>query len=337
MKSRLKPVDNNKLFKLYKLYTNGEITKTEMSKKLGITLPTLNKRLKEYLALHNTEVVQTEELYAKQKIDKDITASDDAMENSLQIFSNEEFGSIRTVTIDGEPWFVGKDVAVALGYKNTNDALNSHIDSDDKLINSMGSEDATSYILDVKGRKQYPVFINESGLYSLILASKLPSAKKFKRWVTAEVIPSIRKHGAYMTPETLEKAVYNPDFLMGIAKALKSEQDKNKQLTAVNAALIKETNEWDNRSLVTHLIRKYGSHQYNNKFGLAWSEFYRNLNYKLHINVNTRLAAQDNKKKKTLDMIKDNEWSSVLRVAVAMCEDIGINTAKIIEKHCMAL
>lgn len=250
---------------------------------------------------------------------------DDTAENSLQIFSNEEFGSVRIVMINSEPWFVGKDVAEILGYNEPRSAVSKRVDSEDKGVAEM----------ETPSGKQKMTIINESGLYSLILSSKLPTAKKFKRWVTSEVIPSIRKHGAYMTPETIEKTLLSPDFIIRLAETLKSEQNKNKQLAAVNAALTKETNEWDNRSLVTHLIRKYGSYQYNNKFGLAWSEFYRNLNYKLHINVNTRLAAQDNKKKKTLDMIKDNEWSSVLKVAVAMCEDIGINTAEIIGKHRM--
>ena len=121
----------------------------------------------------------------------------------LQIFNSPEFGQIRTIEKDGEPWFVGKDVAIALGYKDTVNALKSHVDAEDKggwqITTPSGTQEMT--------------IINESGLYSLVLSSKLPTAKKFKRWVTSEVIPSIRKHGAYMTPETLEAAILNPDTM----------------------------------------------------------------------------------------------------------------------------
>ena len=107
----------------------------------------------------------------------------------LQIFNNEEFGNVRSLVIDNEPWFVGKDVAEALGYKNVRDSLARHIDSDDKRDGVV--------IHDSMGREQKPIIINESGLYSLILSSKLPNAKKFKRWVTSEVLPTLRKTGSY--------------------------------------------------------------------------------------------------------------------------------------------
>lgn len=109
--------------------------------------------------------------------------------NELTVFNNEEFGEIRTITIDGEPWFVGKDVAEVLGYSNSRDALSKHVDSDDR--NTVAFRDGTS------GNPKTTI-INESGLYSLILGSKLPRAKDFKRWVTAEVLPAIRKTGGYV-------------------------------------------------------------------------------------------------------------------------------------------
>lgn len=118
--------------------------------------------------------------------------------NELQIFNNEEFGKIRTVTIDNEPWFVGKDVATALGYKNTKDALATHIEDCDRI---MGSQNATPSIKDSMGRSQYPTWINESGLYALIFGSKLESAKRFKHWVTSEVLPTLRKTGSYEMPK----------------------------------------------------------------------------------------------------------------------------------------
>lgn len=154
--------------------------------------------------------------------------------NDLQIFNSPEFGAIRTIEKDGEPWFVGKDVAAALGYSNTKDALSRHIDAEDKY---QGEGVAFP---DPHGILQYPTIINESGLYSLVLSSKLPGAKQFKRWVTSEVIPSIRKHGAYMTPETLEAAILNPDTMIKLCTALKDEQDKRKALEVANAELVVE-------------------------------------------------------------------------------------------------
>lgn len=121
--------------------------------------------------------------------------------NNLQTFSNPEFGEVRVLTIDNEPWFVGKDVAERLGYANTRTALASHVDDEDKtsdLIQDGGSN-----------YKSKATIINESGLYSLVLSSKLPTAKAFKRWITHEVLPSIRKNGGYiagqkdLTPEEL--------------------------------------------------------------------------------------------------------------------------------------
>lgn len=109
--------------------------------------------------------------------------------NGLKIFSNPDFGEVRTLSIDGEPWFVGKDVADILGYTNPRDALAKHVDDEDK--NTVAICDGTP------GNPNTTV-INESGLYSLVLSSKLPTAKKFKRWVTSEVLPAIRKHGGYV-------------------------------------------------------------------------------------------------------------------------------------------
>ena len=114
--------------------------------------------------------------------------------NQMEIFKNPEFGTIRAVEIDGEPWLVGKDVALALGYKNPQEAIRNHVDAEDKGV---------SEILTPGGMQKLPI-INESGLYSLVLSSKLPKAKQFRRWVTSEVLPSIRKHGAYLTEGTFD-------------------------------------------------------------------------------------------------------------------------------------
>lgn len=141
--------------------------------------------------------------------------------NELKIFENKEFGSIRTVEVDGQPYFIGKDVAEALGYAKARNAIAAHVSQEDK-------KDAL--IQGDLGGTQAMTIINESGLYSLILSSKLPTAKKFKCWVTSEVLPSIRKHGAYMTENTLEQALTNPDFLIQLAIKLKEEQEARKKL-----------------------------------------------------------------------------------------------------------
>lgn len=129
---------------------------------------------------------------------------------NLQIFAFEGTDEIRTLLINDEPYFVGKDVAQTLGYKNTRKALIDHVDEEDKGVTNR----------DTLGGKQDLTIINESGLYSLILKSKLPSAKKFKRWVTSEVLPQIRKHGMYATDELLN----NPDLLIEVATKLKEEK-----------------------------------------------------------------------------------------------------------------
>lgn len=112
--------------------------------------------------------------------------------NELQIFQNKEFGEVRSLVINNEPWFVGKDVAEALGYKNSKNAVPTHVDEEDKL----------STQIEYTGQKRNVTVINESGLYSLILSSKLPNAKKFKRWVTSEVLPTLRKTGSYAKAPT---------------------------------------------------------------------------------------------------------------------------------------
>lgn len=136
--------------------------------------------------------------------------------NELQIFENADFGSVRTLMINDAPYFVGKDITEILGYTNSSKALADHVDDEDKLNNESLSS------LGQRGGW----LINESGLYSLILSSKMPNAKKFKHWVTAEVLPSIRKHGAYMTQETLEQAILNPDTMIQLCTALKEEREK---------------------------------------------------------------------------------------------------------------
>lgn len=140
----------------------------------------------------------------------------------LQLFNNPEFGNIRALEIEGEPYFVGKDVADALGYQNASKALQDHVDAEDKLNNETLSS------LGQRGGW----LINESGVYALVFSSKLPKAKEFKHWVTSEVLPSIRKHGAYATAPTIESIIANPLNGIKLLQALADEQEKRKALEA---------------------------------------------------------------------------------------------------------
>lgn len=146
--------------------------------------------------------------------------------NELMIFNNPEFGEVRTIEENGKVLFCGSDIAKALGYKRPNDAISAHCRGTVKRR-----------ITDSIGRDQEMNFIPEGDIYRLAAKSELPGAERFESWIFDEVLPTIRKHGTYMTPETLEQAILNPDTIIKIATALKEEQDKRKALEAANSAL----------------------------------------------------------------------------------------------------
>ena len=139
------------------------------------------------------------------------------MTNAIQIFQHEDFGKVRTLFKEGEPYFVGKDVADILGYTNSRKAIGDHVDEEDR--NTVTIRDG------IQGNPNLTI-INESGLYSLILSSKLPAAQKFKRWITSEVLPAIRKHGGYLTPDKVEEILTDPDTIISLATQLKEEREK---------------------------------------------------------------------------------------------------------------
>lgn len=162
----------------------------------------------------------------------------------IKIYENPEFGAVRTFVIEGAPHFSGKDVAEALGYTNPQKALRDHVDSEDKTVNESFTVNGTMGIL-----------INESGLYSLVLSSKLPNAKKFKRWITNEVLPAIRKHGVYAVDEFLE----NPDMLIAALTELKAEREHRVMLEHTVAPHLlypqfMDDNDLAERHLATHTI-----------------------------------------------------------------------------------
>lgn len=167
--------------------------------------------------------------------------------NELQIFNNPEFGVIRAIEMNGEPWFVGKDVAEALGYSNPQKAIRDHVDDEDKGVNEMFTPG---------GKQQVPI-INESGLYSLILSSKLPGAKKFKRWITSEVLPSIRKTGGYITgQETMTPEELMAKALTVAQKTLAEREARLSQISVENAIMQPKADYFDelvDRNTLTNL------------------------------------------------------------------------------------
>ncbi|MCL1998190.1 MAG: phage antirepressor [Turicibacter sp.] len=144
----------------------------------------------------------------------------------LKVFNYHD-RKIRIVIKGGEPWLVGKDVAMVLGYQNPRDALTKHVDEEDKGVAKC----------DTPGGKQDLAIINESGLYSLIISSKLPTAKQFKRWVTSEVLPTIRKHGGYLTSQTIEEVLSDPNTIIRLATDLITERERNNKLLSANEVL----------------------------------------------------------------------------------------------------
>lgn len=204
--------------------------------------------------------------------------------NDLQIFSNPEFGSVRCIEKDGEEWFVGKDVALALGYKNANDALIKHVDNDDK-----GFADC-----DTLGGTQRMTIINESGLYSLIILSELSKARKFKKWITSEVIPSIRKTGGYGVPQMsqseliLKIAQNNVELERRIAAAESKTKAVSEKLdNALDVFTAPTSENWKDE---TNLIINRMIEEYNLNYGVFRRKLYDELENIANCNLAARQA-----------------------------------------------
>ncbi len=240
--------------------------------------------------------------------------------DELTIFSNDEFGEVRTITLNDKPYFCASDVAKALGYSNTRDAVSRHCKGVEK------------HDIPTKSGTQTVSFIGEGDVYRLIMKSKLSTAEKFESWVMDEVLPTIRKTGGYINSADLMVNTYFsdvPDEQKGIVKGLlvniEEKQKKIVSLTNENDLLAQKNLEWADRPLINSLIRAYAS-SINNDFAKAWNAFKKELLYKHGINLNARITNYLNTtgkktKPKTLDMIDDSELANAISTAVSLCRE----------------
>lgn len=228
--------------------------------------------------------------------------------NELQIFNSPEFGQIKIIEKDNSVWFVGKDIAETLGYSNPPKAIRDHVDEDDKL---------TERIV-LSGQNREVIIINESGLYSLVLSSKLPTAKKFKRWITKEVIPSIRKHGMYMTSPVAQQAINNPtEFLARAVLVANQELDKLKMENAVMKPKADYFDELVDRNTLTNFRDTAKMLHIGQKYFINWllerKFVYRNVKGKLQ--PYSQFIANDSNSKGYFEVkeqkAKDDSWSGI--------------------------
>lgn len=245
--------------------------------------------------------------------------------NELQIFNNNQFGEIRTIEEGDQIFFCGADVAKALGYTNPSKALTDHCRCVTKRY--IPHPQAPDKEIEMS-------FISEGDVYRLIAHSKLPTAEKFERWVFDEVLPTIRKHGAYLTPEALERAMNDPDFTIGLLTALKDEREGRKIAETKVSMLSAEVLTWADRKVLNAIMRKYSSQVYNVDFAKGWNAFYKELLYKHEINLKSRATQRVNhtgKKLSYLDTLADAELPAAISTAVAMCHEQDVNIDDIIQ------
>lgn len=245
--------------------------------------------------------------------------------NELQIFNNNQFGEMRTIEEGDKIFFCGADVAKALGYTNSSKALTDHCRCVTKRY--IPHPQAPDKEIEMS-------FIPEGDVYRLITHSKLPTAEKFESWVFDEVLPTIRKHGAYLTPEALERAMNDPDFTIGLLTALKNEREGRQIAETKVSMLSAEVLTWADRKVLNAIMRKYSSQVYNADFAKGWNAFYKELLYKHEINLKSRATQRMNrtgKKLSYLDTVADAELPAAISTAVAMCHEQDVNIDDIIQ------
>ena len=242
--------------------------------------------------------------------------------SSLQMFSNPEFGEIRTVMVNNEPWFVAADVCKALEIQNVTQAIQK-LENDERSMFNIGRQGKANCV-------------NEYGLYTLVLTSRKTCAKDFKRWITHEIIPTIRKTGGYVQPEREEEFInmYFPSFSEDVKLAMvqdlraKNEQLKteNEKLRLDNKALSSSILEWEDRAKLNAGIRKLAITT-GKGFGEMWNKLYQNLKYKFHIDLKLRGKRQN---ESYLSTVKEDEWSKVIQTFSALCEELDQSPSEMI-------
>nr|DAG29030.1 MAG TPA: hypothetical protein [Caudoviricetes sp.] len=255
-----------------------------------------------------------------------VDSNEDANCNAVQVFSNPEFGNVRTVPVGSELWFAAVDVCNALDIGNPSQAV-SRLDDDEKMTLTTNEGHSGKV-----GGAQMLNVISEAGLYSLIVTSRKPEAKAFKRWITHEVIPTIRKTGGYIA--SAEKMVdtyldgYDDETKSALSTllcSLKKSQDANIELQREIALLARQTRTYEPRAIVNALIRSFAYYCLDNDFKKAFRLFYKDLQYKKSIALNMRLGGGSQ-----LDRVRDDEWGDVVEVAVALCKDHGVDIERAI-------
>ncbi|WP_143322871.1 BRO family protein [Clostridium sp. HBUAS56010] len=246
------------------------------------------------------------------------------MNKMMKIFNNEEFGNVRVIDINDKPYFVGNDVARALGYVEPKNAILRHC------------KGALKQSFLTEGGKQELKVIPEGDIYRLIMKSKLPSAERFESWVFDEVLPSIRKHGIYATEETIDKILNDPDFGIKLLTQLKEERNRNVLLNKENDALAEKNLKWAGRKFINACVRRYAGFACEGNFGNAWTEFKKEILYKHSINLNSRITHYLNStgkktKPKTLDMLDDLEVPKAVSTIVSMCREKAVDISDLLE------
>lgn len=231
---------------------------------------------------------------------------------------------VRMILRGDDIWFVASDICAILEIKNSRDAI-ERLESDEKDV----------ALTDTPGGIQKTTIINEPGLYTLVLSSRKREAKNFKRWVTHDVIPTIRNAGGYMhNPEQMLDHYFShlDDATKTVVReafqTIDTMQRENTALKAANRAMARDIQTWDSRAVVTSLVRKLSSARYGGNFQLGWGKFYKELRYKSNIG----LAQREPLGVPLMDKVLNDEWPTLISVAAAMCEDVGIDVAETINE-----
>ena len=254
------------------------------------------------------------------------------MNNTLEIFKNDEFGEIRTAMLNNKPYFAGSDIAKSLGYKEPHKAISRHC------------KGGIKHTVLTNGGNQELIFIPEGDVYRLIVKSKLPSAEKFESWVMDEVLPTLRKTGGYINNVDLLINTYFSDIpdeqktlVKGLMNNITALQNKNSALNNENDLLAQKNLKWADRPLINSLVRAYAA-SIGNNFGKAWNDFKKELLYKHGINLNSRITNYLNTsgkktKPKTLDMLDNSELQNAISTIVSMCRENEIDIDELLNNR----